>query len=137
MRGRGSKRSGGAGAHPTARTHIQESCPTLTARRFTLRWFAYSGIGGAAAYVVATLVLPVTAGALVRRRLAAGLEHTCATLRQALDIMTGEVDPSTGLLAAASGETAERIGLDSGLYPALAPMYVSVGVAGQTIQVGG
>lgn len=31
---------------------------------FTVFWFAYSGIGGAVAYLCATFVLPVTAGAL-------------------------------------------------------------------------
>lgn len=143
---------------------------------FTLYWFAYSALGGAVAYIIATLVLPITAGAwaafvlsireqgqgaprrpsrgalslaealppptppaagtLVRRRLAAGLQHTCRVLRLSLELQAGEASPDTGLLLAASGETSERIGLDSGLYPLLLPLYAKAGTAGQTIQVG-
>lgn len=77
------------------------------------------------------------AGGLVRRRLAAGLTRSCEVLRRCLEIATGEVAPDTGLLAAASGETSQRIGLDSGLYPQLAPLYAAATAAGQAIQVGG
>lgn len=76
------------------------------------------------------------AGNIVRRRLAAGLLHSAQVARCALEVMTGEVAPDTGLLAAASGETAERIGLDSGLYPQLAPLYASVISASLSLQVG-
>ncbi|KAL4458444.1 hypothetical protein ABPG75_013309 [Micractinium tetrahymenae] len=101
---------------------------------FTLFWFAYSGIGGAVAYLCATFVLPVTAGAIVRRRLAAGLELTADALRQLVELIAGDVSSDSGLLAAASGETAERIGLDSGLYPHLQALYGSATAAGQAIQ---
>lgn len=72
----------------------------------------------------------------MRRRLAAGLQHTAEVLRRCLVISTGEVAPDTGLLAAASGETSERIGLDSGLYSELVPLYAAGSAAGATIQVG-
>jgi len=76
------------------------------------------------------------AGDMVRRRLAAGLQHTCEALRRCVEISTGEVAPDSGLLAAASGETSERIGLDSGLFPALVPLYAAAGAGGQAYQVG-
>lgn len=82
----------------------------------------------------ATIILPTTAGDLVRRRLAAGLERSCDILRRTLDLASGDVDPATGLLTAASGETAERIGLDSGLHPQLMPTYAVVEAAGQALQ---
>lgn len=72
----------------------------------------------------------------MRRRLAAGLELTSDALMQLVELVTGEVSPDSGLLAAASGETAERIGLDSGLYPHLQALYASATAAGQAIQVG-
>ncbi|KAL4422137.1 hypothetical protein ABPG77_006826 [Micractinium sp. CCAP 211/92] len=103
--------------------------------KFTVFWFAYSAVGGAVAYLCATFVLPVTAGAIVRRRLAAGLELTSDALRQLVELVTGDVSPDSGLLAAASGETAQRIGLDSGLYPQLQKLYASATAAGQAIQV--
>lgn len=95
---------------------------------------AYAAIGASVALVCATFILPITAGSLVRRRLAAGLERSCEVLRRTLDLASGAVDPVTGLLSAASGETAERIGLDSGLHPHLAPTYAVVEAAGQALQ---
>jgi hypothetical protein len=71
-------------------------------------------------------VLPPATGTIVRRRLAAALHHTSEVARRTLDLASGEVDPGTGLLAAATGETSERIGLDAGLYPALQPLYDAV-----------
>lgn len=71
----------------------------------------------------------------MRRRVAAALTQSCEALRICLDVSAGEVDPSTGLLAAASGETAIKIGLDSGLYPALQPLYAVATAAGRSIQV--
>ncbi|PSC68341.1 Photosystem I reaction center subunit chloroplastic [Micractinium conductrix] len=102
--------------------------------KFTCFWWAYSAIGGAVAFLCATFVLPITAGSIVRRQLAGGLGATAEVLNRALDLMTGEVAPDSGLLAAASGETAERIGLDSGLWPQLQPLYAAVERAGQAIQ---
>lgn len=75
------------------------------------------------------------AGDMVRRRLAAGLQHTCEVLQRCLEISTGEVAPDTGLLAAVTGETHERIGLDSGLYASLQPLYAAATAGGRTIQV--
>ena len=73
----------------------------------------------------------------MRRKLALGLQQTAEVVQRAVELMTGEVAPDTGLLAAASGETAERIGLDSGLYPQLMPLYAAATDAGADIQVGG
>ena len=72
---------------------------------------------------------------MVRRRLAAGLQHACEVLHRCLEISSGEVAPDTGLLLAVTGETGERIGIDSGLYAALQPLYVAATAGGQTIQV--
>lgn len=73
----------------------------------------------------------------MRRRVAAALTQSCQVLRLCLDISSGEVDPSTGLLAAATGETSTRIGLDGGLYAALQPLYAAATAAGRAIQVRG
>jgi hypothetical protein len=73
----------------------------------------------------------------VRRKLALGLQQIAEVVQRAVEMMTAEVAPDTGLLAAASGETAERIGLDSGLYPQLVPLYAAATAAGAAIQVGG
>jgi hypothetical protein len=69
---------------------------------------------------------PTPAGRVVRRRVAKGLEHAARVARRTLDLMSGEVAPDTGLLAAACGETHERIGLDSGLETMLTPLYEDV-----------
>ena len=73
----------------------------------------------------------------MRRKLALGLQQIAEVVQRAVEMMTAEVAPDTGLLAAASGETAERIGLDSGLYPQLVPLYAAATAAGAAIQVGG
>lgn len=79
------------------------------------------------------LAAPPT-GDMVRRRLAAGLQHTCEVLQRCLDISSGEVAPDTGLLAVVTGETAERIGIDSGLYAPLQPLYTAATAGGLSIQ---
>ena len=73
----------------------------------------------------------------MRRKLALGLQQIAEVVQRAVEMMTAEVAPDTGLLAAATGETAEWIGLDSGLYPQLVPLYAAATAAGAAIQVGG
>jgi hypothetical protein len=102
--------------------------------KFPMFLLAYAALGDVVGYLCATFVLPITAGDMVRRRLAAGLQHTCEVLQRCLEISTGEVAPDTGLLVAVTGETAERIGIDSGLYAALQPLYAAATAGGRTIQ---
>lgn len=52
----------------------------------------------------------------------------------AICLMTGPVQES-GLLAAATGENSERIGIDSGLFQAMTPLYDDATSAGIAIQV--
>lgn len=96
---------------------------------------AVVGSGTANNHLPCPLAHHPRSGDMVRRRLAAGLQHTCEVLQRCLDISTGEVAPDTGLLAAVTGETAERIGIDSGLYAALQPLYAAATAGGRTIQV--
>ena len=79
--------------------------------------------------------LPCTPGAIVRLRLAAALKSTADVAQRALDIMTGEVAPDTGLLAAASGVTSDIVGVDSGLLPQVEVLHNSCQAAEQSVQV--
>ena len=79
---------------------------------------------------------PGTSGAIVRLRLAAALKSTADVAQRALDIMTGEVAPDTGLLAAASGQASSQFdGIDTGLAPGIATVHSSVQAAELALHV--
>ena len=103
--------------------------------KLTLYWWIYLAIGGTVNCLVTAFVLPVTAGGVVRLRLAAALKSTADVAQRALDIMTGEVAPDTGLLAAASGVVSEIVGVDSGLLPQVKLLHNSYQAAEQSVQV--
>lgn len=102
--------------------------------RFAVHWMWYAILSSAALLVVMTVVLPLPAGGAVRGALAAALRELGRAMAAGLDLMTGELDAETGLLAACSGDTSARVGIDGGLWDAgLETLYTDVYAAGTSI----
>eukprot|EP00887_Chlorella_sp_A99_P005115 scaffold25.g5115.t1 len=79
-----------------------------------LYWYVFGTVPAVFIVLVGTFVLPVPTGGVVRRRLAKVLRNTGAIVTLAVDLLTSELDPATGCLAAATGDTTAG-GSDAGL----------------------
>lgn len=71
--------------------------------KFPVYWIYYALIASAVLALTGLLVLPHTAGRVIRGSLAAALESLGGAIVVGFGIMSGEVDESTGLLKARSG----------------------------------
>ncbi|KFM23698.1 hypothetical protein F751_0912 [Auxenochlorella protothecoides] len=102
--------------------------------KFPVHWLYYTLICCSTNLLVAMLVLPQTAGNVIRGSLAGGLVSLGQTFIVAIDQMTDEIDPDSGLLKARSGDTLTRLGIDEGLWHScICKLYAAASVTGAAV----
>lgn len=102
--------------------------------KFPVHWLYYGFIAVGAGMLASQFVFPVLAGNIIRAALGRSLRAVGSAFARAIELMTGEVDEATGLLAQRSGDTVTRTGIDEGLWQAgVSALYDDVTVAGAGI----
>ncbi|KAK2080116.1 hypothetical protein QBZ16_002512 [Prototheca wickerhamii] len=74
--------------------------------KFPVHWLYYGFIAVGGGMLASQFVFPVLAGNIIRAALGRSLRAVGSAFARAIELMTGEVDEATGLLAQRSGDTA-------------------------------
>ena len=111
--------------------------PAASIWKLPFYYLIFLSIAALYAELVSLLVFPLPAGRLAREALASGISSTGQRLAEAVDLLTGAVNPSTGLLAAISGEEDPCLGVDAALLEVVRPWHMAAGQAGCQLQVRG